>query len=359
MAKGPGTIVPTAMEGHGGYNRSSQVQAGGLSPAVPLLEEAARMVTLPGQMQTLLIADYGSSQGHNSLLPLSTAISIIRERTATAQAISVAHTDLPQNDFTVLFQTLNTDPESYLRRYPDTYAMAIGRSFYEQILPSGSVTLGWSSWAVQWLSRAPSAIPDQVQVAFSKDPATRARFAQQAAEDWQNFLLARSRELSPGGRLVILTMATDQGNFGYEPLLAALYRTLEEMARGGFLQPKELHRMTIPTVGRSREDLMAPFISDGHCGRLRPQVIEVFHAEDHIWSEYERHGDARELGRQWAAFSRGSVFPTLVEALEEDAGKAAEFTTRLEAGIIDKLAKKPERMVIPLARMLLVNDGEG
>ncbi|MGC2400929.1 MAG: hypothetical protein WA510_14145 [Acidobacteriaceae bacterium] len=362
MANQAGSILPSAMEGQGGYNRSSQVQAGGLSPAIPLLEEAARAVLLPEPRQAIQIADYGSSQGHNSLVPISAAISIIRERTGTDQAVTVVHTDVPQNDFTVLFQTLNTDPASYLQNHRSTFAMAVGRSFYEQILPSDSVTLGWSSWAVQWLSRAPSPIPDQVQVAFSKDAATRAAFARQAAEDWHNFLLARGRELSPGGRLVILTMATDDdGNFGYQPLLQALYGTLLEMAEQGFLQPEELHRMTIPTVARNREDLLAPFTNDGHCGSLRPQVVEIFRAEDHIWLEYERHRDAREFGGQWAAFSRGSVFPTLAQALGGGgtSAKEAEFAERLEKGIINRLATKPEPMLIPLARMLFVKDSAG
>lgn len=359
MANERASITPTAMEGHGGYNRGSQVQAGGLSPAIQLLEEAANAVPLPARPQTIVIADYGSSQGHNSLLPLSIAISLFRERTGPDQAISVIHTDLPQNDFTVLFQTLNTDPDSYLRHDHATFAMAVGRSFYEQILPSASVTLGWSSWAVQWLSRAPSAIPDQVQVAFSKDLATRSAFARQSAEDWHNFLLARGRELCPGGRLVILSMATDDnGEFGYQPLLHAMYGTLMEMADRGFLSPEELHRMTIPTVGRSREDFLAPFTAKGHFGSLRLQRIEVFHAEDHIWVDYERHRDAREFGRQWAAFSRASVFPTLAEALQGGGSgpKAAKFAGQLEEGIIDRLSAKPERMLIPLARLLLVKD---
>jgi hypothetical protein len=29
------------------------------------------------------------------------------------------------------------------------FPSAVGRSFYQQILPSGSVTLDWSSWVVQ------------------------------------------------------------------------------------------------------------------------------------------------------------------------------------------------------------------
>ena len=86
------------------------------------------------------------------------------------------HTDLPGNDFSALFQTLANDPDSYLRDDPAVFPSAVGRSFYQQILPSRSVTLGWSSWAVQWLSRTPAHIPDQVQVAYSGDAAARAAF---------------------------------------------------------------------------------------------------------------------------------------------------------------------------------------
>ena len=106
----------------------------------------------------------------------------------------------------------------------------MGRSFYRQILPAGSVTLGWSAWAVQWLSRTPCAIPDQVQVAYSRDPAAKAAFARQAEEDWRTFLTHRASELCPGGRLVVLTMAlTETGDFGYRAVLEAMNESLREL----------------------------------------------------------------------------------------------------------------------------------
>jgi hypothetical protein len=40
-------VTPAAMEGQGRYNRSSQVQGAGLSPALPMLKRAAREVPLP------------------------------------------------------------------------------------------------------------------------------------------------------------------------------------------------------------------------------------------------------------------------------------------------------------------------
>jgi len=354
-------VTPAAMEGQGGYNRRSQVQAAGLSPAVPMLEQAARTVALLAGSQPIVIADYGSSQGHNSLLPIGAAIAVLRERCAPERAISVVHTDVPQNDFTVLFQTLLNDSNSYLRKDRAVFASAVGRSFYEQILPADSVTLGWSSWAVQWLSKVPGPIPDQVQVAYSKDEKTRTAYYGQAAEDWRNFLLARGRELCSGGKLVVLVMARDEnGEFGYQPLVEALYSTLLEMEASGFIRTEELHRMAIPTVGRSREDLLAPFGADGKFGALKMEEIEVFNGEDHIWAEYEQHGDARAFGAKWAAFSRASVFPTLAEGLDHSAenGRRVEFFDRFEAGTAAKVAQKPEPMLIPLGRMLISKEDE-
>ena len=207
MSDSQAFVRPAPMEGHGVYNRSSRVQAAGLSPAVPLLGHAARTVALSAAPQPIVIADYGSSEGHNSLDPLVVAISALRERVGPERAISIVHTDLPDNDFSALFRMLTTDPNSYLRGDPAIFTSAVGRSFYEQILPASSVTLAWSSWAIQWLSRVPAAIPDQVQVAYSRDAAVRAAFARQAAEDWGTFLVHRGCELRLGGRLVVGTSA--------------------------------------------------------------------------------------------------------------------------------------------------------
>lgn len=359
MGKRPVFVTPTAMESQGGYNRSSQVQAAGLSPAVPMLERAARMATAPAEPQPIMIADYGSSEGQNSLAPLAAAINVLRERAGPDRAISVIHTDLPENDFTTLFETLNTDPNSYLRRDHRVFALAIGRSFYEQILPSSSITLGWSSWAVQWLSHAPGPIPDQIQVAYSHDAATRSAFAKQAAEDWQRFLTFRGCELCPGGRLAVLTMALDHnGNFGYRPVLEAMYSALTEMADDGFLSAEELRQMTIPTVARSREDLLAPFGAEGRFAGLRVEEAEIFLGEDHIWSKFEGDGNAHAFGARWAAFVRASVFPTLAEGLKGGANdpRTATFIARLESATAARLAANPERMSIPLARVLLAKE---
>lgn len=182
------------------YTASSRLQAAGLARAQDMLERSAAAVPLPPPDQPITIADYGTANGYNALLPIGAAIAELRARTRADHAIAVTHTDVPGNDFTALFTTLNEDPDSYLTKDAATYAYAVGRSFYKQILPSDSITLGWSSWATHWLSRLPAAITDHIHISRSTDDAARQAFARQAAEDWHDFVAFRGRELAPGGR---------------------------------------------------------------------------------------------------------------------------------------------------------------
>jgi len=74
------TDKPAVMEGGGSYNRHAGVPAGGANLAIPFLERAVRSLALGGGDQPIVIADYGSSQGKNSLAPLRVAIQGLRGR---------------------------------------------------------------------------------------------------------------------------------------------------------------------------------------------------------------------------------------------------------------------------------------
>jgi len=77
------------MEGKGAYNRYAKLPAGGGALALPLLENAVRNVTLDEGDQTVVIADYGSSQGKNSVVPMQVAIKGLRRRVGSSRPISV------------------------------------------------------------------------------------------------------------------------------------------------------------------------------------------------------------------------------------------------------------------------------
>ena len=338
------------------YTAGSRLQAAGLAGAIRLFEQAAQAVPIPRPPQPIVIADYGASTGHNALLPIGAAVAALRKRTRPEHSVLVAHTDVADNDFTVMFQTLQDDPDSYLKKDAATFASAIGRSFYSQVLPSNSVNLGWSSWAIQWLSHIPAAVPDHLHVAYSGDEEVQAAYTKLAAQDWHEFVAFRGRELCPGGRLVVMTMAiSEDGEFGYRPLFDGMLAELGDLVARRLVTEDELHRMCIPTVSRRAHDFLAPFAPSGSLERLTVEHLEVFDAEDRFWTQYRVDHDASAFGAQWAAFARASVFPTLAAAL--DGGRAdprrAEFMDRLEAGVAARMAAEPQEMQIPLAHLVL------
>ena len=162
--------------------------------ALPLLEEAVRNLTLGGGDQPVVIADYGSSQGKNSLRPVRAAIKALRARLGPDRPIFVVHIDQAANDFNTLFDVLRSDPERYSVDDPNIFPSAIGRSFYESVFSREHVHLGWSSYAAVWLSRIPMLIPGHfVSLASTGD--VRKAFERQAGDDWKLFLSLRASEL--------------------------------------------------------------------------------------------------------------------------------------------------------------------
>ena len=51
------------------YSAAMRLQAAGLDSAIAVFEQAAAAVPVPSPPQPIVIADYGASSGHNSLLP--------------------------------------------------------------------------------------------------------------------------------------------------------------------------------------------------------------------------------------------------------------------------------------------------
>jgi hypothetical protein len=109
------------MEGSGSYNRHARIAAGGAALAVPLLEQTAREVELGGGDSPVLIANYGSSQGKNSLSPMQAVIRTLRGRVGSDRPIFVFHIDQPTNDFNTLFEVLDKHPDRYALGEPNVW----------------------------------------------------------------------------------------------------------------------------------------------------------------------------------------------------------------------------------------------
>jgi SAM dependent carboxyl methyltransferase len=336
----------SAMEGRGAYNRHAAVPAAGGGLASPLLEAAARQINVDSGDRPIVIADYGASQGKNSLAPIKGAIRVLRARAGANRAINVYHTDLPANDFSTLFEVLENDPHSYMHGDTNVFPCAIGRSFYRSILPPAHVDLAWSSYAAVWLSQIPVQIPDHFFIPRSTG-AVHAEFEHQAALDWATFLALRATELRQGGRLVIaLPALADDGSTAFSLVMDPANAVLSEMVTTGIITAEERGRMTIAACPRRQSDLLEPFAQHGQFHGLVVEHCSTSVVIDTAWTEYEIDKDPEALASKRALFFRAIFVPSLAQALapnrSEEERKA--FSAQVEAGLRQRLLGNPTRI---------------
>jgi hypothetical protein len=308
---------PPAMRGKGFYNENSRVQQTASAFALPLLAEAADTAPLPAGREPFVVADYGSSQGRNSLLPMRTVVERIRRRDADVP-IEVVHNDLPDNDFSELFRTVATSDQSYLVGATRTFSYAVGRSFFERIFPEAQVRVGWSAIAAHWLSRTVPSAPNHNWC--PRDAGRHSEVAaEQAAQDWHQFLEHRAHEMVAGARLiVVVAQADDLGERGGDGYLNLLNRVLQATVDDGILRPEEVARVSIATYFRTAEELRAPFDRRALGDRLFVNHFLHEPMADPLWSTYEADADADAFAQGYTGWLRAFSEPALLRALDTE-----------------------------------------
>jgi SAM dependent carboxyl methyltransferase len=337
-----------AMEGRGAYNRHSLIPSGGGALALPHFKRAVADTPLDPFDQPIVIADYGSSQGRNSLAPMRSAIDGIRMRIGPDRPILVYHVDQPSNDFNSLFEVLDASPDRYSRSDPNVFPCAIGRSFYEHVLPPNSVHVGWSSYAAMWVSRVPTPIPGHFAFPHSTGK-VRAAWERQGVQDWESFLSLRARELRPGGCLVVSVPAADEnGASVFEVIMDHANAELAAMVDDGAITAEERSRMALNVWPRRTADLIAPFAREGRFQSLILKERETCVLRDPAWEAYEADRDAEALAAKHAMFFRSIFTPTLASFLDEarpgEPGAPLGFADRLTSGLRRRLAASPAPM---------------
>jgi hypothetical protein len=232
----------------------------------------------------------------------------VRRRAGSNSAVEIVHTDLPTNDFSALFDAVLTDPSSYLVRQNNVFPAAISRSYFEPLLPPGTVHLAWNTWSMQWMSRPSGPAPDHVLAGMSEIDDVRATVASIQAQDWETFLALRANELAPGGRMLTAFTARTEQETGWEWLLGELWGAVLDLTSDRELDGSEAIRMTIPIGLRLLEEVQRPFQSGRFAG-LVAERIELTQAADPFWPKYERTGDRASFAKRHAETTRAWAGP--------------------------------------------------
>lgn len=273
----------------------------------------------------------------------------------------VFHVDQSKNDFNSFFEVLAADPGRYTQADPQVFPCAIGRSFYESVLPAESVYLGWSSYAAVWLSRIPRPIPVRF-ISLCCAGAVREEFNQQGARDWESFLSLRASELVPGGRLVVaLPEIAEHGASGFENVMDHANAVLAEMVKDGALTSEERARMVIGSHPRRLSYLLAPFATSRQFESLSLEAFDESVVTDTAWTDFEKNRDRGVLATKHALFFRSVFAPALAAALTGvragDAEVANVFGDRLENGLKRRLEAQPAPMHSFVHTIVLAKSG--
>ena len=198
--------VTTGMVGHGFHDRNSAPQWAAIEAVLPWLDEAVAEMRLAEVPQTFALADFGCSEGRNSIQVMQRLVPGIRGR--TSRPIQTVHSDLPTNDYAALLGGLRSGGRSAFG--DGVFSTVVGGSMFEQLLPPRSTYLAMTFNAIGFLSRRPlERLPDYIlpngpsarRGVGAVRAADRALCAAQALADVESFLGARAAELVPGGKL--------------------------------------------------------------------------------------------------------------------------------------------------------------
>jgi hypothetical protein len=337
------------MKGAGFYDQHSTAQLASIHALQDWVEDAVANVPLPAPAEPVRVLDLGSSEGRNAIQMMATIAAGLRRR--TEQPLQTIYSDLSSNNFNQLFANLEQARCAGLVP-ARVYASAVGGSFYGPLLPPGTVHLATCFNSIHWLDQLPSVpMPDFVvyrrphppRPGLAVSPETTAAFKEQAERDLVRFFQCRSRELVPGGKLLLASPGdTDQARMcdGFSDIFndACL-----DLVAAGRLQREQYERLTMPVYCRTVAELLAPLGREGSPVRGafsidRAQALEVpapFLAE-------LRRGNVAAYADAYTGFMRAVSEPIVKAALRQpdcEEGVVESLYERIRA----RLMTDPER----------------
>lgn len=254
----------TGMIGGGFYNANSAPQMAAIAAVLPWIDEAIAAMALPVSGPAFTIADFGCSEGRNSIEVVRHAIAALRQQ--TGQDVQTIHSDLPTNDFSTLTRSLRADAQSVFGD-KNTYSCVVPGSMFDQLLPAGSLDVSMTFNAIGFLSRRPvESLPDYIlpngpskaRARGSVSEADRTAFARQAEDDVKEFLSARARELRPGGKVLLQVFGGDGNARTCDGLYDLLNDAVLDHVDAGKISEEVYTRYYQPVYFRTLDELVAP-----------------------------------------------------------------------------------------------------
>ncbi|KAM0719343.1 hypothetical protein Q7P37_005248 [Cladosporium fusiforme] len=244
------------MQGGGYYNENCILQRLAIEMAFSVFDP------IDFQGEAITLADYGSSEGHNSIQLMRRVLAQLPSLTSA----TVVFNDTPTNDFTSLSNVLSAQMPSLTQKNRlAIHPLLSPKSFFKQILPPNSVDAGFCFTALHWLQRLPPVEPSI---------STPLTIAATAHSDLITFLAARHAELVPGGTLTLCIPI--QGPVSVTPAHDCLHTTIKLLPKSYGLHPSSI--TSLPMYFRTMEELLLGVESSPGAWRvLQKRAVPITH----------------------------------------------------------------------------------
>lgn len=319
----PGQTADVAMKGGGYYSLATIGAKDVIDAATPLVLQAVDAMALDGK-SSFTMADMGCADGGTSIDMVASVLRTLRSR-HPEMPLAMVYSDQPRNDYNALFQIVHglTEIKSGLPDIEGLHILASATTFYRQVLPRGSLNLGFSATAMHWLSSKPGNISNHVQ-AVGATGAELERFAERGRRDWETILLNRAAELVPGGRFVFANFCRDEeGRYLGKTVGISMFDTFNDLWRellaDGTIAEREYVAMTLPQYYRDVGEFAAPLQDPEnpvHQAGLRLEQIETRVTRCPFAVDFERHRDAAKFAQAYIPTLRSWTEATFCGALD-------------------------------------------
>ena len=252
-----------SMRSSGYYSQRTAGAKNAIDSVLPLMKTAVN--SLP-ETEVFRFADFGAADGGTSAELWAKLISSLRG-SGDERHIELLYTDLPSNDFSTLFKTMQgmhgDTSNAYQIQNENVFVHGCGTGFHRQLMASDSLSLGFSATAMHYVSEKPCEIENHVHMTGS-NPDERAQFSNKAADDWQKILLARAAEMKSGSQFIVLNFGIDEegrylGNTGGHCMFDKFTQHWRALLTAGRITQDEFRKATFVQHYRTLEEFRAPF----------------------------------------------------------------------------------------------------
>ena len=295
------------MSGGGLYSLATVGAKHVIDAATPLVVSAINGLAHESIAKGFMLSDMGTADAGTSLTMIGSAIDAV-STCAPGAPVTIVYSDQPRNDFNALIANVyGLGPfETYLDKHDNVFPLVSGTTFYKQIVPAGTLDIGFSATAMHWMSTKVCNISNHVQAVGAEGEELEA-FRAQAHRDWRQILLHRATELKPGGKLVLINFGCDEqgrylGNTGGINMFDNFNQIWLSFLEQDRISRTEYENMTLPQYYNTVEEFSAPLNDPDDAvyqAGLRLDHIDTRIVKCPFAESYREHGDSARFAEEY------------------------------------------------------------